>query len=212
MDGLKLLKKDWKENQKFPKLSKLEIYALLQKKSSSIVKLIFILSLVEFGFWTIIGLFLKDNEAQQRFDSYEMDHITLPLIVVSYLVLAYFFVMFYKNHKKISSTDNVKSLMENILKTRKTVKHYVLFNLVFIYILLIVGVLIEINNNPDFQLVTSKFSETGDFLLMYGIIALLTLLLMVVLTAILLGFYYLVYGILLKRLKKNYKILQEIEE
>ena len=95
MEELELLKKDWQENQKFPKLSKQEIYALLHKKSSSIVKWIFILSLVEFGFWTIIGLFLKDNEAQQRFDSYEMDHITLPLVVVSYLVLAYFFVMFY---------------------------------------------------------------------------------------------------------------------
>jgi uncharacterized membrane protein YhdT len=211
MDELELLKKDWQENQKFPKLSKQEIYALLHKKSSSIVKWIFILSLIEFGFWTVLALFMKDTEAQQRFDSYEMDHIMIPFMVIGYLILGYFFVTFYKNYKKISSTDSVKLLMKNILKTRKTVKQYVLFNLVFIYISLVIGVWIEMDKNPDFQLITSKFTETNEYLVMYGIVALLTLLMMVALTGILLGFYYLVYGILLKRLKKNYKVLKEIE-
>lgn len=212
MDELELLKKDWQENQKFPKLSKQEIYALLHKKSSSIVKWIFILSLIEFGFWTVLALFMKDTEAQQRFDSYEMDHIMIPFMVIGYLILGYFFVTFYKNYKKISSTDSVKLLMKNILNTRKTVKQYVLFNLVFIYISLVIGVWIEMDKNSDFQLITSKFTETNEYLVMYGIVALLTLLMMVALTGILLGFYYLVYGILLKRLKKNYKVLKEIEE
>jgi uncharacterized membrane protein YhdT len=212
MDELELLKKDWQENQKFPKLSKQEIYALLHKKSSSIVKWIFILSLIEFGFWTVLALFMKDTEAQQRFDSYEMDHIMIPFMVIGYLILGYFFVTFYKNYKKISSTDSVKLLMKNILNTRKTVKQYVLFNLVFIYISLVIGVWIEMDKDPDFQLITSKFTETNEYLVMYGIVALLTLLMMVALTGILLGFYYLVYGILLKRLKKNYKVLKEIEE
>ena len=212
MDELELLKKDWQENQKFPKLSKQEIYALLHKKSSSIVKWIFILSLSEFGFWTVLALFMKDTEAQQRFDSYEMDHIIIPFMVIGYLILGYFFVTFYKNYKKISSTDSVKLLMKNILNTRKTVKQYVLFNLVFIYISLVIGVWIEMDKNSDFQLITSKFTETNEYLVMYGIVALLTLLMMVALTGILLGFYYLVYGILLKRLKKNYKVLKEIEE
>ena len=211
MDELELLKKDWQENQKFPKLSKQEIYALLHKKSSSIVKWIFILSLIEFGFWTVLALFMKDTEAQQRFDSYEMDRIMIPFMVIGYLILGYFFVTFYKNYKKISSTDSVKLLMKNILNTRKTVKQYVLFNLVFIYISLVIGVWIEMDKNPDFQLITSKFTETNEYLVMYGIVALLTLLMMVALTGILLGFYYLVYGILLKRLKKNYKVLKEIE-
>jgi uncharacterized membrane protein YhdT len=211
MDELELLKKDWQENQKFPKLSKQEIYALLHKKSSSIVKWIFILSLIEFGFWTVLALFMEDTEAQQRFDSYEMDHIMIPFMVIGYLILGYFFVTFYKNYKKISSTNSVKLLMKNILNTRKTVKQYVLFNLVFIYISLVIGVWIEMDKNPDFQLITSKFTETNEYLVMYGIVALLTLLMMVALTGILLGFYYLVYGILLKRLKKNYKVLKEIE-
>ena len=212
MDELEILKKDWQKNQKFPKLSKKEIYRLLHKKSSSIVKWIFILSIIEFCFWTLISLLMKDSEAQQRFDSYDIDYIIMPLMISGYIILAYFFVAFYKNYKKISSTDSVKLLMKNILNTRKTVKHYVLFNLIFLYISIIVGIIIEVSNSVDLKLITAKFTDTADYFILYGIVAILTLLMMVLLTGILLGFYYLIYGLLLKRLKKNYKVLQELEQ
>ena len=211
MDELKRLKKDWKENLKFPKLSKDEIYKLLHKKSSSIVKRIFVFSLIEFGFWTLLSFVIKDNEAQQRFDQYEMDHITLPLIVIGYAFLIYFFFMFYKNYKSISTTASSKGLMEQILKTRKTVKHYVIFNLLFLYISIVIGLFIELNNNPDVAIRTAEFTVSGDYYIFYGIMLATTLLMMALLTAILLGFYYLIYGILLKKLKNNYKELKKIE-
>ena len=211
MDELKRLKKDWKENLKFPKLSKDEIYKLLHKKSSSIVKRIFVFSLIEFGFWTLLSFVIKDNEAQQRFDQYEMDHITLPLMVIGYAFLIYFFFMFYKNYKSISTTASSKGLMEQILKTRKTVKHYVIFNLLFLYISIVIGLFIELNNNPDVALRTAEFTASGDYYIFYGIMLATTLLMMALTTAILLGFYYLIYGILLKKLKNNYKELKKIE-
>ena len=211
MDELKRLKKDWKENLRFPKLSKDKIYKLLHKKSSSIVKRIFVFSLIEFGFWTLLSFVIKDNEAQQRFDQYEMDHITLPLMVIGYAFLIYFFFMFYKNYKSISTTASSKGLMEQILKTRKTVKHYVIFNLLFLYISIVIGLFIELNNNPDVALRTAEFTASGDYYIFYGIMLATTLLMMALLTAILLGFYYLIYGILLKKLKNNYKELKKIE-
>lgn len=211
MDELKRLKKDWQENQKFPKLSQFEIYKFLHKKSSSLVKRIFVLSLIEFGFWTFISFFIKDNEAQQRFDQYQMEHFTIPLIVIGYAVLLYFFFLFYKNYKSISSIDSTKGLMQQILRTRRTVKNYVIFNLVFLYISIVIGLLIELNNNPDVVVLTAKFNSSGDYLIFYGIIIILTLIMMALLTALLLGFYFLVYGILLKKLKNNYKELQTIE-
>ena len=211
MDELKRLKKDWKENLRFPKLSKDKIYKLLHKKSSSIVKRIFVFSLIEFGFWTLLSFVIKDNEAQQRFDQYEMDHITLPLMVIGYAFLIYFFFMFYKNYKSISTTASSIGLMEQILKTRKTVKHYVIFNLLFLYISIVIGLFIELNNNPDVALRTAEFTASGDYYIFYGIMLATTLLMMALLTAILLGFYYLIYGILLKKLKNNYKELKKIE-
>ena len=211
MDVLKRLKQDWKEKLKFPKLSKEEIYKLLHKKSSSIVKRIFVFSLIEFGFWSLLSLMIKDNEAQQRFDQYEMDHLITPLIVIGYGVLFYFFIMFYKNYKSISTTASSKGLMEQILKTRKTVKHYVIFNLLFLYISIVIAMFIELNNNPDIALRTAEFTASGDYYIFYGIMLVSTLLIMALLTAILLGFYYLIYGILLKKLKNNYKELKKIK-
>ena len=102
MKELERLKKDWNKQQNFPELSKEEIYKFLHKKSSSIVKWIFILSLIEFGFWTVLALFMKDTEAQQRFDRYEMDHIMIPFMVIGYLILGYFFVTFYKKFSRVS--------------------------------------------------------------------------------------------------------------
>lgn len=211
MKELERLKKDWKTNNNFPELSKEEIYTFLHKKSSSIVKWIFIISLLEFGFWSLIGLITKNSEAQQRFDSYNVDAIEMPLMVIGYIILIYFFVMFYKNYKEISNTDSTKSLMQKILKTRKTVKHYVIFNLVFLFISSIIGAVIEFSNNSDLKLTISQFENTNDLYIFYAIIGGITLIAIVVLLAILIGFYYLVYGILLKRLKENYKELEVIE-
>ena len=49
MDDLDLLKEDWKKQEKsLPHLSYNEIYKMIWKKSSSIVKWIFVISILEF--------------------------------------------------------------------------------------------------------------------------------------------------------------------
>ena len=158
---LERLKKDWNKHQNFPELSKEEIYKFLHKKSSSIVKWIFIISLLEFGFWSLIALATKNNETQQRFDSYNVDHIMIPLMVIGYVILIYFFVIFYKNYKEISNTDSTKSLMQKIINTRKTVKHYVIFNLVFLFISFTTILLLERS--------VAKFSFASDIASGFGV-------------------------------------------
>ena len=180
MKELERLKKDWNKHQNFPELSKEEIYKFLHKKSSSIVKWIFIISLLEFGFWSLIALATKNNETQQRFDSYNVDHIMIPLMVIGYVILIYFFVIFYKNYKEISNTDSTKSLMQKILNTRKTVKYYVIFNLVFLFISSIVGAAIELSNNPDLKLTILQFENTNDLYIFYAIVIGITLITIVV--------------------------------
>lgn len=210
MDALERLKKDWNNNDQYPKVSTADIFNIQKKKSSSVVKWIFILSLAEFGFWTIISFFLKDSKAEKQLDSYGVDFITIPLMAIGYIILAYFFIQFYKNYTKISNTDSVKSLMEKILKTRRTVRHYVIFNLIFLYISVIIGIGIELHYNTDFILLVKQNSESGNLYIFYGIIILVTIVVLAIISGLLLGFYYLVYGILLKRLKKNYKKLQKL--
>lgn len=213
MDELELLKKDWETSSKnYPELDKKTIYKLINKRSSSLVKWIFIISLLELVFWALISFVTSDAESLEQLKSYNVEHIIYPLTVFGYLVLGYFFYVFYKNYKNISTTEDTKLLMERILKTRKTVKHYVIFNLVFMYISIIIGVFIEITNNPEVQALINGIDADGtkNVTIFYLIIVGVSILAMVLITALLLGFYYLIYGLLLKRLKANYKDLKEL--
>ena len=63
MDELELLKKDWKKNDaQFKQVSENEIYGMLHKSSSSIVKWIFIISIVEFLILRLMDLSLFFDE------------------------------------------------------------------------------------------------------------------------------------------------------
>jgi hypothetical protein len=212
MDELELLKKDWqKDNNKYPKLSYNEIYKMILKKSSSIVKWIFIISLLEFVFWGIITFALKDTESMKRFDSYDADAIFIPLTVVGYIILAYFFYLFFKNYRTISVTDSAKVLMENILKTRRTVKQYVAFNLIFLVISTVVVLYIEFDKDTELLSQVEQASANGEVFMFYAKIILVTVVMLAVAIGVLLLFYWLVYGLLLGRLNKNYKELKKLE-
>ena len=212
MDELELLKKDWnKKGDKYPKLSYNEIYKMILKKSSSIVKWIFIISLLEFVFWGIISIALKDTESMQRFKNYNADNIIIPLTIIGYIILAYFFYLFFKNYKTISVTDSAKVLMENILKTRRTVKKYVAFNLIYLVFSTIVVLFIEFDKDAELINQVEQASANGEVFKFYAIIIIVTLLLLVVAIGVLLLFYWLMYGLLLGRLNKNYKELKKLE-
>ncbi|WP_274474333.1 hypothetical protein [Mangrovimonas aestuarii] len=211
MDELDLLKKDWKKQDQFPKLSYNDIYKMILKKSSSIVKWIFIISLLEFAFWAIIAFAFKDSESMQRFKTYNAESIMIPLAVIGYIILAYFFYLFYKNYRTISSTDSAKILMENILRTRRTVKQYVAFNLIYLVISTIVVLVIEFKKDNLLIEQVNSAAANGDILMFYAKIIGITLVLLVVTIGVLLLFYWLVYGILLKRLNKNYRELKKLE-
>jgi hypothetical protein len=213
MDELELLKKDWETSSKnYPELDKKTLYKLINKQSSSIVKWIFIISLLEFALWTLVSIVSNDAESLEKLKSYNVEYIIYPLTVFGYLVIGYFFYVFYKNYKNISTTEDTKMLMERILKTRKTVKHYVIFNLVFVCISIVIGVYIEITNNPEVQTLINGIEADGakNVTIFYLIIVGVSILAIVLITALLLGFYYLIYGLLLKRLKANYKDLKEL--
>lgn len=203
MDELEILKKDWnkKENQNFPRLSYNDIYKMLLKKSSSIVKWIFIISILEFLFWTILSFAFKDYEGFEYIKDTNIKYTFYGISILNYIVLLYFFYLFYKNYKRISVTDNAKTLMETILKTRQTVKYYVTFNLV----LLVVGTILTVG------IMITQDTESSHSFMFYCKIILITGIILIIIIALLLGFYWLIYGILLKRLDKNYKELYKMD-
>ena len=128
-----------------------------------------------------------------------LDNFIFYAQFIAYGFVLYFLVLFYKNYKSISTTDTTKMLMKKILKTRKTVRNYVIFNLAYTALLMIIVITASININ---------FEDLNAKQIM------LIILLTIIITALLLGvlflFYQLLYGILLRKLNRNYKELSKL--
>lgn len=213
MDELELLKKQWQtREQELPHLSYSDIYKMLLKKSSSIVKWIFYISIAEIIFWTLLA-FLVPESSTQFSDDIGLHNILLGANILNYVVFGFFIILFYRNYRKISTTDSIKELMGNILSTRKTVKYFVIYNITT-SILLIVGTNIFYYLNQDivFRFMTEDYGIANitqeRFMKMFFVIQLLFGFVMI---GFVMLFYRLVYGILLRRLNKNYKELKKIE-
>lgn len=212
MEELDILKKDWKkEDSRYPKLSYDDIYKMILKRSSSIVKWIFIISILEFVFWTIISFALKDADFNKKFESYNAQNIMIPFMILGYLILAYFFYKFFMNYRTISVTDNAKRLMENILKTRRTVKQYVAFNLIYLVVSAFLVLGIEMNRDETMVATINKAAANGELFKFYAITIISVTFVLALIIGLFLVFYYIIYGILLKRLNTNYRELKKLE-
>lgn len=211
MDELELLKKDWKKQEgNYPRLSYDQIYKMLWKKSSSIVKWIFVISIVEFLFWAIITIFFADNEWWNEMERLHLKEFTIISYIIGYAITFYFIYRFYRNYQKISSTDDVSSLMKNIINTRKTVKYYIA------YVLISTGIVMLVMTYFIFYY--HSIATTVEDASVYTFTTtqwLIFLAIMIVIMILFLGlvwlFYRLLYGILLRRLHINYKELQKLE-
>ncbi|UWY26435.1 hypothetical protein [Flavobacterium sp. TR2] len=209
MKELDLLKKDWQKNSdSFQQISEKEIYKMIHKKSSSIVKWILIISILEISFWTFSNLFINTDDVLHKMNHPEIVTALELLTYFNYVVVLIFVYIFYKNYKTISTTIATKSLMSAILRTRKTVQYYVWYNLGMIVITAILSFFIAFVYNPDMEFLREKLAMNGKA--MFVTIGILFL--------VILGFfglfwcfYRIIYGTLLRRLYANYKELKKID-
>ncbi|WP_343330168.1 hypothetical protein [Polaribacter staleyi] len=202
MDLLEKYKNTWKNQpEEGNKFSSVEIYKMAQSKSSSIVKWIFIIGILEFVVLNSLYFFIDPEEAYAEYEKIGLMGFVYYSQVLFYLILFYFLVLFYKNYKNISTTDSTKKLMKKIIRTRKTVRYYVLFNLIFIALMMMIIMVAEINFKIE-ELNTKQIIQ----------IILLSLVVILVFLGTLYLFYQLLYGILLKKLKRNYKELAKLDE
>ena len=173
--------------------------------------LLLVSCILEFVFWTVISFALKDADFNKKFESYNAQNIMIPFMILGYIILAYFFYKFFMNYRTISATDNAKRLMENILKTRRTVKHYVAFNLIYLVVSAFLVLGIEINRDETMIATINKAAANGELFKFYAITIISVTLVLALLIGLFLVFYYLIYGLLLKRLNTNYKELKKLE-
>jgi hypothetical protein len=209
MKELDLLKKDWKKNENsFEQISEIEIYKMIHKKSSSIVKWILIISILEVLLWTSISVFFNTDEYLEKMDHAELIYYFEILTIFNYGVILAFIYLFYKNYIRITTTVSTKQLMKDILKTRKTVQYYVWYNLAMAVVSLIIGFVIALIYNPETNVLSDQIANNGKIMaITIGVLLLTT----IAFFALFWLFYRLLYGILLRRLHANYNELEKID-
>ncbi|MHA6280724.1 hypothetical protein ACXYMT_11135 [Salinimicrobium sp. CAU 1759] len=211
MDELEFLKQNWKrQEESLPRLSYDEIYKMIWKKSSSIVKWIFVISIVELLLSTLLNIFMADSSYWEQMEQLHLKKATIYIYIVSYLITFYFIYCFYRNYRRISSTDNAATLMRNIIRTRRTVKTYIAYILISTGLYSIVIAYFTIQNHQVVEQVEDASKYTFDTIQWVKFTIAGIIILAIFLLAIWL-FYRLIYGILLRRLKRNYKELKRLE-
>ncbi|MBE7688232.1 hypothetical protein F6A46_08285 [Tenacibaculum finnmarkense genomovar ulcerans] len=193
-------------------VSKAAIYKMAHAKSSSIVKWIFIIGILEFLFWILLNLFTAKSKYLKIYDSFNLTSFIEISYYIHYVVIIGFLYVFYKNYNAISVTDGTKELLQKIFKVRKTVKFYVYYNLLtFIILAIIVNVFIFSDLNH-----LKKILETNNAIIDESSLFTSMLITQILFLSLFLGlfwlFYQLLYGILLKKLLKNYKELTKFDE
>ncbi len=204
MKELDLLKKDWQKNDTFEQVSEVDIYKMLHTKSSSIVKWILIVSILEFVVLNGISLLLNDP----KYDAFMRLHPFLNFLEkFNYAVIIVFIYLFYRNFKSISVLNSSKTLIKHILKTRKIVTYYIYWN---IFIGGITGALSGIEGfNEGYNQGRNITESNNKAILEVNCISI------IIVAVLIMGgiwlFYKLLYGRFLSKLKENYIELKKID-
>ncbi len=212
MDELELLKKDWKENKSddFKNYTEKELFAMTKKRSVSIAKWVFIIALLELGFWFLIGYLMPSSSSSE--DKYQdipfVDGILSVMDIIS-ILLPYVFIglLLYLNFK-IKREENPKKLMEKILLMKKCIQWYIRIFLGEVVVFFIISMILIFY----IQYNTLKGTELEE-LYLFAFVMFIPLLMFIFIFALFLRFiYHLVYGKLLHKLKQNYEELSRMEE
>ena len=215
MDELELLKKDWKENKSddFKNYTEQELFAMTKKRSVSIAKWVFIIALLELGFWFLIGYLMpSSSEDKEYYEALNSSPLIKGILYVLgefavYLPFVFIGSLLYLNFK-IRTEENPKKLMEKILLMKKCIQWYIRIFLgeivVFFIISMILTFYIEYN--------TLEGKELEELYFMIFIMFIPFLMIIFIFVLFLRFIYHLVYGKLLHKLKQNYEELSRMEE
>lgn len=211
-------KKTWQEQPVQPKYDNREILQMLNKKSRNYIKYIFWISVVEFLFFSVLGLFYFFQEEEsdsfrkvlERLGAQEapevennFEHVYLAIKVLSLLITAYFVLKFYQNYRKIKIEENLKGFITKIINFKKTVNAFILISIILLilFTFVLIAFIFYTLNSQNIQPTNSNLT-----IIIVGI----TVSTLLAVSMIWL-YYRLVYGSIIKKLDKNLKQLREID-
>lgn len=212
------LKKTWKDQVISDGYNQDEIEEMLNKKSRNYVKYILWISIAEFivfGLINFISVFSSDFHTdfanilnklhiRNQLDvEFSLDRIYNSMKILSLFITGIFVVVFYLNYKKIDVESNLKKFIIHIIKFKKTVNLFIFSNVVLL--VLFIGSLISL-----LTITIRRQNIHVDIPTFWSLLIAVSLSLLISVMLILL-YYKLAYGIILKRLSKNLNQLEKID-
>lgn len=211
-------KKSWQDQTIADGYNQEDIEKMLNKKSRNYVKYILWISIAEFfvfGMINFITLFSSNfhtdftsilnrlqikNQSQVEFS---LDRIYNWMKVASLVITGIFVIIFYINYKRINVEANLRKFITHIIAFKKTVNLFIISNIVLL--LLVIGCF------TTFIIYTMRLQKIHiDNPTFWGLISGVTVSLLICIILILL-YYKIAYGIILKRLSKNLNQLEAID-
>jgi len=197
------------------KISTVEIYKMIHAKSSTTVKWIFIISLIELGLGFVVGIISVYFDGYQK----EIEHLKSLGVygyfeiasIFIYIVILGFIGVFFYQYRKISVVKNIRKLIHTIVNTRKVVRSYIIFNLGSFAIISTIVALFEFSTSYKETLILKGVEDPEISLKIWGVALLLTVFLVGISTLLFWFLYKLIYIRLLKKLHKNHQELLELE-
>lgn len=206
MNDLDFLKEHWNSQDNFPLKSKEELHSIIKKSSSNILKWIIGANMLELSILLLISLLFHNPDDANDFNKYELLAVEIfDLIIVSLPIVfsIYFFILI----RRIKVTDSISKLMSNIFHTRKMLNIYIYINMLVFLCIVYIGInkgIESITHDPE---VYQQLSPT-----VYSLILILSCIMVLsVFMLIVWGFYKILYGRLLNKLKDNYNKLIDLE-
>lgn len=198
MAVLNILKKKWnKQDLTSIKFSFNQINEFIHSDSKSLVKKIYITSIIEFCFWFLANMYISYTSID--FMSQTLIGKTVEwLNLINYFVLIYFIFQFYDIKTKLSYSDNTKSFLFKILRLIRMGNNYIIYNMIIAVVSILLAGLNLLASNPNsFHSSTEKIVLGVSLLISIGFIL-----------TVLHFLYKFLYGRFLKKLQANYNELK----
>ncbi|WP_407404796.1 beta-carotene 15,15'-monooxygenase [Chryseobacterium sp.] len=212
------LKKTWQEQPVQDKYNDNEILKMLNRNSRNYMKYIFWISVAEFAFFTLFGLYyLIQREEENSFVNLleklgirrtleienNINSIYFIIKMISLVVTGYFVIKFYKNYRKIKVEENLKNFIITIIDFKKTVNAFIITN-----IIIFVGLIFTLTFLVFYTIRSQQLQLDSSTIIGF----VFAIVISTSICTILIWLYYrVIYGIIMSKLNKNLLQLKEIE-
>lgn len=208
----------WNKQEVENHFSQAEIFKMLSRKSLNNVKIILGVNALELILGLVLGIYSYCNGIKNVYNNFDKElgnkivynQSIETLFNWSHWLLIFnvlFFILLYFGYKRLYVESSIKQFTQKLIHFRKIGYAYLLYNVAVVVVFMIVFYFVMVNSGlpPNLQGKTTIEEFKIGFII--------SLIIAIIVMLLLLGvYYYIIYGIVLRKINKNIQTLKEIEK